>query len=142
MWIFSLKPVRQCQTLFCDDIREEVRGKTSLIGVYQEVLHYKPKDGVCILPKLCIFNRIQTPSSDPFEHLHLKLLRDGICLEELPISLAELKPDTDGLISITANVILSPMEITQPFVFTIVAESDAEVLYGGQLKFSELPNEQ
>lgn len=43
---------------FCDDIRQEVGGKTTLVGVYQEVLI--PDEIPCIIPKLCIFMTIIT----------------------------------------------------------------------------------
>lgn len=52
-------------TIFCDDVREEVSGKQTLVGVYGPELHYT---GVfpARLPVLWSFVRVSVPGSEEF----------------------------------------------------------------------------
>ena len=58
---------RQVSTTFCDDIRQEIGGKLSYMGVYSSDLYV---GGFPItLPKFCVAIRVMTPA-DPREERH------------------------------------------------------------------------
>lgn len=60
-----------CQ--FCDDIRTEVDGKVSLMGIYTGGMQVNAKLPVT-LPKLCVFSHLGSPSDDQFKFLKLEIL--------------------------------------------------------------------
>jgi hypothetical protein len=71
---------RHVQTIFCDDIRHELGGKLSYIGVYSGHL-FVPAFPV-ILPKLCLALSVITPASQPFRKLELRIFKDDEQLAE------------------------------------------------------------
>ncbi len=72
---------RHIETLFCDDIRHEINGKLSYIGVYSGTL-FVPVFPVT-LPKLCISVKIVTPANEPLRSLTLRVLKDDETLQEI-----------------------------------------------------------
>jgi len=62
---------RQVQTIFCDDIRHEISGKVSYIGVYSEKLLVERLP--VILPKLCIAVKVLSSIDKPFKNLELNI---------------------------------------------------------------------
>lgn len=65
----------QISVLYCDDIRHEVAGKLSLIGVYADALLVH--DFPVTLPKLCVFARLAAQSQDIPAFQALEVLKDG-----------------------------------------------------------------
>lgn len=57
-------------TIFCDDIRTEVGGKNTYVGVYQRDLN-AVSELPFVLPSLCAAVRVVYPTKLQFEHLHL-----------------------------------------------------------------------
>lgn len=68
---------------FCDDIRQEVGNKYSLVGCYgpSMLLSAVP----VVLSKLCAFVRIYTPVNRPFAKLSIRVLRGDQLLTEMEI---------------------------------------------------------
>lgn len=66
-----------CQ--FCDDIRSEVDGKISLMGIYSGGLQVNTKLPVT-LAKLCIVSNISCPTNDPFKSLKLEIFYEEALL--------------------------------------------------------------
>jgi hypothetical protein len=88
---------RFIHTLYCDDVRHEVGGKMTFVGAYQgQMVAEQP--GELMLPKLCIVLTAQTPHSQPFQRLNVKLFRDDEVLQEmeLPIQTLHLKDVANG----------------------------------------------
>ena len=88
---------RFIHTMYCDDVRQEVGGKMTFVGAYQnQMLADQPGD--LVLPKLCIVLTIQTPSDQPFQKLNVRLFRDDEVLQEmeLPVLLENLTNVTNG----------------------------------------------
>ncbi len=66
---------------FCDDVRQEIGNKFSLMGCYGTDL-YVPSFPIT-LPKLCVFVHVRTPREQPFRRLTLRLMRGAEVLSEL-----------------------------------------------------------
>lgn len=77
------KSHRCVSVIYCDDVRLEVGGKLSLIGVYQNKLIAQQLP--IVLPKLCVFVKVTTPVDQPFEKLDVVLLRDEEELQRLQV---------------------------------------------------------
>lgn len=73
--------VRHVETLFCDDIRHEMNGKLSYIGVYSGALLVPAFPAT--LPKLCVSVTIVTPVNEPLRSLTLRVLKDDETLQEI-----------------------------------------------------------
>lgn len=84
---------RFIHTLYCDDVRQEVGGKMTFVGAYQnQMLAETP--GELILPKLCIVLTAQTPHDQPFQRLRVKLFRDEVVLQDLEIPVLDRLPNS------------------------------------------------
>jgi hypothetical protein len=71
---------RHLQTIFCDDIRHELGGKLSYIGVYSGRLIVP--DFPVTLPKLCVAVCALTSAERPFGNLVLRVLKDDDVVTE------------------------------------------------------------
>lgn len=71
---------RHLEVTYCDDIRNEIGNKTSIIGVYSQemLLNQIPT----VLPKLWVRVVVTTPAKQPIETLQVKILMDDIVLME------------------------------------------------------------
>ena len=74
---------RHVETLFCDDIRHEMGGKLSFIGVYSDSLFVNAFP--VTLPKLCLFVKVVIPADEPIRILNLRVLRDDEVLQEIAL---------------------------------------------------------
>lgn len=108
-------PKHEC-TLFLDDIREEVSGKFSLIGLYGADMVFGIAPPIT-LPKFCIVNRIFGGEGSAVFRFSFK---DPEGVELITVSnqfKVEMKPDSMG----NLNLILSPFRINKAgkYKFTI-----------------------
>ena len=119
-------------TIYCDDIRQEVGGKLSLIGVYNGVM-YVPQFPA-ILPKLWIKATYVCSRDDPPKSLKMRVYKNNepmADLDALPEYLAQLAsmresgvPLAEGsqkVISSHAQVCLSPLVLDGPCTLRIAA---------------------
>lgn len=131
---------RFCVAQFADDVRQEVRGKFSLIGCYGEEL-------ICdrlpaLLPRLCAHVRAVTPRLRPFERLVFRARLNGELLGEIEISEAQLRdavvvaervPELER-ISVNAVMAFSPLSVSEAGLLVVEAETEEGVLAGSLLK--------
>lgn len=82
------------ETLFCDDIRHEINGKRSYIGVYASTLLVPAFPAT--LPKFCISIKIVTPASAPLYSLTLRVLQDDETLQEILFDEDQLASASDA----------------------------------------------
>jgi len=59
---------RYAHAIYCDDIRQEVGGKTTLVGIYSG--HCFVNTIPCALPKLCISLSLSSPKSQPIKSIN------------------------------------------------------------------------
>jgi hypothetical protein len=125
---------RFISTQFCDDIRQEVGNKFSLIGCYGPSIHVQPIPSV--LPKLCAVVKVYTSLHRPFQKLVVRLLRDDKPIAELPFPAEGLATPASVLPGVrwqlfVAVMMMSPFPVEAACTLRVEAETGEEVLNGG-----------
>lgn len=138
---------RQVQTIYCDDIRREVGGKISYIGVYSGALLVTAFP--VTLPKLCLSINIVTSASEPLRSLTLRILKDEEMLQEIIFDkdqLASASESAEGLpdeerkdIAQVAQFMLvfSPMQFDGPCALRVRALTEKGELRGTSLRVDQ-----
>lgn len=141
---------RHVETLFCDDIRHEVGGKLSYIGVYSGGL-FVPAFPVT-LPKLCLSVRIVTPANEPVRTLILRVLKDEESLQELTLDEDQLAAASDADEDATEKrveeriqmtqfmLVFSPIQFDEPCTLKVRVQTETGELHGMALKVDQLPS--
>lgn len=142
---------RHVQTIFCDDIRHELGGKLSYIGVYSGHL-FVPAFPVT-LPKLCLALSVITPANQPFRKLELRIFKDDEQLAEGVLDEAQLSevieaPSEESGNSATNErvqvlnslFVFSPFQIDGPCRLRIRAVTESEELRGLALSIAQASN--
>lgn len=122
--------------VFCDDIRQEMGSKLSLIGVYNGQM-YVPEFPVTI-PKLCLVTTLVTPAAKVPKSIKFRVLKDSeplVDLDATPEYLQQLanarepgapQPKrTERVNTSQAQVFLTSLVIEKPSVLRVVAVTDA-----------------
>jgi hypothetical protein len=120
---------------FCDDVRQEIGNKFSLMGCYGTDL-YVPEFPIT-LPKLCAFVHVRTPREQPFERLTLRLVRAGEVLSELvadPDKLDEGEPPPAWArwLAMTGILAVTPFHASGPCRLQVLAETESGTIESGQ----------
>lgn len=123
-------------TIYCDDVRQEVGGKLSLIGVYNGVM-YVPQFPVT-LPKLWIVATFVAPKDEPMKSLKFRVFKNNEPLADLdatPEHLLQLAnarepivPLPDGsrsVISTQSQVCFAPLQLDSPCVLRVAAITES-----------------
>lgn len=144
-------------TLFCDDIRQEVNGKVTLVGVYGGEMTVFA-DLPTLLPKLALaVNYYETPDQTE-EHLELLIFFPGDS-EDAPTSrakvpseaIAELRksgqiaalPAEDQRVGITMHVVFSPVTVKEDGFVRVRMARGQDVIRLGSLRIrSQVPSDQ
>lgn len=135
---------RNIQTIFCDDIRHEIEGKISYIGVYNGTL-FLP-EFPATLPKLCFSITALTSPKQPFLKLKLRVLHDDteIFTGELDENqLSEITGDSsangaDDWLSLHSFVVFSPFSIETSGKIRVIVETEQGDLLGQCLKIEAI----
>lgn len=140
---------RHVETLFCDDIRHEVGGKLSFIGVYSGGL-LVPAFPIT-LAKLCLSVKIVTPADDPLRVLNLRVLRDEETLQEIALDEEQLAAASDSAEEMTEEqrnervqiaqfmLIFSPIQFDGPCTLRVRVQTEDGELRGMALKVEQAP---
>ena len=78
---------RSVSAIYCDDIRQELGGKMTVVGMYPQGSPVQfPPQGAAMLSKFCVMGYIRTPLDTPLKSLtcELRLDDDVIHRVELP----------------------------------------------------------
>lgn len=131
--------------LFCEDIREEVGGTFTLVGIMPDNLNVLTLPG--FIPKLCIYIRIQyqpdaklgeikarliQPEGDPMELGHIDQAMVENSLKE-----AQRTGRMSGLI---LRAYLAGYQLTKPGLMKAEVEINGETYLAGQLNIENKPN--
>jgi hypothetical protein len=122
---------------YCDDVRQEVGNKISLMGCYGSdmVVPTVPIH----LPKLCVAVMARTPFDRPFKAGILRVYRDDQVIVEMPID-----PEHEGLPPIRdrpdprwhvlrAVIALSPFPVEKACVLKVMLDTEGEEIVGPRL---------
>ncbi|MGZ7132609.1 MAG: hypothetical protein ACXVH6_04450 [Halobacteriota archaeon] len=134
---------RFLHSIYCDDVRNEVGGKTTLVGIYDSQMNVSAdKDQLPIaIPKLCIAVTAQTPKENPFRKLKFKLLRDGEVVQEitagqelLDSSIEAIEKRGNNFHIYRALFVAQPLLLDSSFIFRVHAETESEELIAPALR--------
>lgn len=140
---------RHVEALFCDDIRHEIGGKLSYIGVYSGGL-FVPVFPVT-LPKLCLSVKVVTPADEPLRSLTLHVLKDEGILQEIAIDEGQLAAASDSAEDMTEEqrkervqraqflLVFSPIQFDGPCTLKVRVQTEDGELCGMALKVDQLP---
>ena len=139
---------RHIQTIFCDDIRHEIGGKLSYIGVYSGRLIVSQFP--VTLPKLCLALNIVTSSSEPFRSLSLSVLKNEETLAHPVLDETQLAEACEAAVTTNVDVVsplpvlmarflfvFSPFILEGPCLLRIRAETESEELQGMALQIEQ-----
>lgn len=142
---------RQLESLYCDDIRQEIGGKVSYIGIYNGQMWVQSFP--VTLPKLCVAYKIVIPNDRPVETLTVRIFRDEEILFEAtgagvpdPMASEDVRRKMDeGIETVTTvqnGVIFSPLVIDAPCRIRLrVTTSDGDELKATGLEIRQPPEE-
>lgn len=140
---------RAVHTIFCDDIRQEVNGKVSYIGVYADAL--LASRFPITLPKLCLALKVTTPAEGPFRSLKVRVLRDDEILADVEVGKAALaltRKGSSGMAksrrgqlaqAVQANLVFSPLRLDGPCTLRVRVDTEEGELEGLGLRVDLMP---
>lgn len=124
--------------IYCDDIRNEVGNKLTLVGCYGPDLIVEKIPAT--LPKLCVLAKVFTPVDQPFERLTLRVFVGETMVAELQVPTSQLdqrvREDSRWFL-LTAALTLSPMFIENACVVRVEAETEDGTLVGPKMRVSQ-----
>jgi len=133
-----------CTSIFCDDVRYELNGKVSLMGIYNDQM-FVP-DFPITLPKVCAhFDLRVNPDFDCSEAtLIIMKGAEKISSITLALSLADdyAQPDHGKQIAykhFIGGVELPNIRFEEPTLMEILAQIDKQVVVGGRLWVTTFP---
>lgn len=139
---------RHVETIFCDDIRQEINGKISYIGVYSGYLFVQQFP--VTLPKLCVDIKVVSIGDHPLRSLKLQILKNDETFQDVPIdsSIFEKisKPpgesNSDNLSNrlqvVAFQLIFSPLQIDAPCVLKVIADTEEGTFRGPGLTIEQI----
>ena len=132
-------------TTFCDDVRQEVGGKLSLIGIYDTVM-YVPQFPVT-LPKLWIVTAYSMSYDEPPKNLKIRVLKNSEPLADLDATpeylqqlanaraaVVPMPDDVQRAITSHTQVCFSPFVIDGPCFLRVIAITDRGEVRGRGLQ--------
>ena len=138
-----MNKIRYVNVIYCDDVRNEVGNKTSLMGIYRNNLYVK--DFPIMLSKFCVVIDAYTTHNNPFENVTFKVMRDDDVIATKSFENVIKKQrtivdnygekaieDVDGLLSASGVLTLSPFLIEGPCKLRIRVETEDEQDLKGQ----------
>jgi hypothetical protein len=138
---------RHIETLFCDDIRHEVSGKLTFVGVYSSHL-FVPKFPIT-LPKLCLAVKVISPGSQPLEALSLRIFRNDETLQKIDVDEQQLATASDSVDQIAESqregavqtaqffLVFSPIQFDAPCTLVVRAQTESGELRGLSLQVQQ-----
>ncbi|WP_155274241.1 DUF6941 family protein [Pseudomonas chlororaphis] len=136
---------RHAYSLFCDDVRHEVNGKTSLIGVVSSLLYVSSFP--CVIPKLYVLITAMTGRDDPFKSLSFKVLVGEETAFDVALGEDEIQQISQGQgliedpkgFSAQAMVMISPLNLQGPSKIKVFVVADGEKIDCAALQVSLAP---
>ncbi len=143
---------RHVQTIFCDDIRHEVGGKLSYIGVYSSSMYVNKFPA--ILPKIGLSVKVISPAEQPLRSMTLRVLRDDEALQTIELNEDQLKEASQDAEDISEEdqkqkvqlaqfiLMFTPLELAAPCKLRVRVQTESGELSGLALRIELPPNDQ
>lgn len=133
---------RHLDVIYCDDIRNEVGNKVSIMGIYTRELTISTAP--ILLSKLCMAVKVVTDIDDPFESLVVRVvkIKDGeetelLTTDSIPITPLKELPERDDETTcflFQMQLVLSPFQIEEEMTLRVKATTEREELLGMALR--------
>lgn len=138
---------RFAYSMFCDDIRNEVNSKISMMGIIGSLMYVQ--DFPVTLPKLCVVVTASTPNGQPFRALTFRGTMDGNVLFDLSMDEPQLEQLRQTTVLIDdpkgfeakAIVVLSPLHLPAPTKIQVTVVADGEEVECGGMQISKAPDD-
>ena len=137
---------RYAHAIFCDDIRQEVSGKTTMVGIYTGQL--VASEIPCVLPKICIALSLVTPIGRNFEEIivtgnfnDVEIFKMGLSkhqIEEIMAQAPDMAVPT-SFFTVQLMAILSPFQVEKAGKLILSVLADGEKLECGGLEITQAP---
>lgn len=137
---------RYAHAIYCDDIRQEVGGKITLVGIYsgQCLVREIP----CTLPKLCLSLNVSASRAKPVRSLIvvgafagnevINMTLDSTQIAEIMAPSEGQRPDSKHMMLVLMAA-LSPFNVSTPGKLTLTVTADGEDIYCEGLNISIAP---
>ena len=137
---------RHMWAVVCDDVRQEIGNKVSCMGIYGTEMLVLALP--LVLPKLCVVLHARTLTSDPFERLTLRILKDDseLARVELPndqLTAMQARANSfteEGYLQVASIIQFSPFVIEQACTLRFRADTERETIKGGSLQIKPQPS--
>jgi hypothetical protein len=128
---------RLAYVTYCDDVRLEVNGKHSLIGIYSEAM-YLPSFPTNVM-KLCAVINAITDEANPFKDFKISASYNGVLIAELEATAEQIQTQAAQtpnatLRSVQAQMIFAPFILDKPGELTITFLSEGAAFECNTLK--------
>ncbi|MCM8742381.1 DUF6941 family protein [Pseudomonas koreensis] len=137
---------RFAYSIFCDDIRNEVNGKISLMGIFGNLM-YLP-EFPAVLPKLCAVLTVNTSKDRPLQSVSFRGIMDENVIFEMALDagqIEQMRQQGAGLIDdpkgfeAKAMIVLSPLHLAAPTKIKVSIVADGEEIECAGLQISKAP---
>jgi hypothetical protein len=132
---------RYLSTVFCDDIRQEIGGKMSFMGVYGGDMFLSKLPA--LLPKLCVFAKAVTPIDNPIRSFGIKVTYgDDVLAEFEPQEIGDIAKyeasilEDKSVMVVGTAITLAPFHIAEPGKLLVHATTESEELSAPGLTIS------
>ncbi|MBI6975106.1 DUF6941 family protein [Pseudomonas lactis] len=137
---------RYAYSVFCDDIRQEINGKITMVGIYTNRLLVTSVPTV--LPKLCLALSIATDKSSMFEEISVtgtfgadEVFKMELQKEQIEGIIAQ-SPDAESpakFFTVQLNAILTPFQLQHTGKLSLKVLADGEELECAGLEMALAP---
>lgn len=134
---------RFAHAIFCDDIRQELGGKFTFVGVYGANL-LVPRFPT-VLPKLCVVVNMATPSDQPFEALKFRVLKGDDTIAEgdfgnIAKAADELSNAShERVMRVVTHAIFSPFKVDASGLVRVQILTEDGEIEAGSLQIDQKP---
>lgn len=140
---------RHAHVDYCDDIRQEIGGKITLVGIYSGKCLLQSIPGV--LPKLCIALSMVTPKVDPFRSIQVSAVFAGAEVVRIELDESQIQnimaanpsidPTERKAMTLTLMGVISPFSVPSAGRLKINVTADDRDLYCEHLEIDIAPPE-
>lgn len=136
-----MSEARYVTVQYCDDVRQEVGNKFSLMGCYGESMLVPSFP--TLLPRLCAQVRVYTPVNRPLSELVIRVYRGEEVISEITAPIVPVDPATLPK-WVTRNVVnalmvMSPFPIERACTLRVEAVTEEGAIDGGKFPIDIAP---
>jgi hypothetical protein len=134
----------QLQCIYCDDIRDEVEGKTTVVGWYAGVPVSLPDEGALLIPSLGIIGVLTMPPALKYKSMKVEFMQNEHVLQSVVMpdqALNEMKVPVDQSAEslfgreVRIAIKMINLQIADPCTLRMRVVLDKEEIYGNGLDF-------